>query len=121
MAERNECTASGCRGFCCLGPLFFRNLTHDQVFKYWPGAKPTLSSLAVELFKQKGVYFKKSGESYEVRIIGHCPNLNRQFDCDINDDKPPECINLALGQEDCIATRSKHSLIPYREWNYKQR
>lgn len=121
MTERNLCAESGCGAFCCLDPkMHFKKLTRDELLIYWPNAIQTLSISATELFKQKGVYFKKSGRGFTVKIVGYCPNLDERFNCKIRDDKPEACSKFGLGQDDCIAVRLTHFLPPYREWAYKQ-
>ena len=122
MPERNICSESGCKAYCCHDDIIrFEELAHEQLVEYWPGAKRTLSFVITELLKRKGVYFKKSGDGFKVKIQGRCPNIDEGFNCKLQENRPEPCLDFGVGQDNCTEVRLAHFLPPYREWAYYQR
>ncbi len=121
MPERNLCTESGCKAYCCFGPKFpWLKIDREQVLAWFPEAKQTLSISLVSFKNIKGVYYKLGGNGYRIKIVGYCPNLDEGFNCKLESNKPGPCKEYGLGQDDCIGVRLTYFLPTYREWAYQR-
>lgn len=122
MPERNLCTESGCKAYCCFGPEFPPlKIDQEQIFRWFPQAKQTFSIGFVTLINKKGVHYRLSGNEFIIKVVGYCPNLDKNFNCRLEgESKPGPCAKFALGQEGCDGTRLTYLLPTYREWRYQQ-
>lgn len=121
MTERNLCTESGCKAFCCRDPIIhFAEISDEDLLRFWPTAKKTRSLVITDIFARDGVYYERVGKGVDIKIKGYCPNIDADFNCKLQSAKPEPCANFGLGRKDCTFARLDHLLVPYGEWDCQQ-
>lgn len=109
--ERNLCKEAGCAAACCRDSFFSFSYPEKKVLEWFPDAiKVGLYQLPEQ--RVKGVYYEKlllAGA--RVRIVGDCPNLGPDDNCQIYDSRPPDCANLAVGSKDCSDFRREQQRL----------
>lgn len=62
-------------------------------------------------YVERGIYFNcTEEEGCSVAIIGRCPNLQPDFKCGKQEDKPEPCIKLMPGELACTKARKNLKL-----------
>ena len=122
MKERNLCVESGCKALCCEDPeINMDNTMEAAILKWFPNAEKMSWR---NLFRSKnanGVYYMDKGNgAFLVEINGWCPNLGTDFNCSIQDTKPPECKDFERGQDDGSLIRLDANLKTFRQWDFEQ-
>lgn len=97
--EANACKLTGCDARCCRNPwlYFFKQKEVQDFFheaKYVP--YEDLAEITVP-----GVWFTFEGKMVLVHIVGDCPHLTPENDCDIHEDKPESCEELITKNGQC--------------------
>jgi len=121
MIERNMCSESCCKAFCCLNPDFpSMDVSEEQILTWWPDAVRVISLEVADILHKSGVFYMEGEVRYQVKIKGYCPNVDEKFSCSIEERKPELCKKFGLGQDDCTSTRLTYFIPPYCEWLYNQ-
>ncbi len=102
MPERNLCKEAGCAGCCCHDSYFHYSYPVRKVLEWFPNAKH-VSDLSKQT--ENGVYYTNFLGTARVGIIGPCPNLSADGNCQINDWKPLDCLSLAICSKACSLFR----------------
>lgn len=107
MKERNLCNEAGCSASCCRDSYFSASYPESKVLGWFPEAKKVSKHDLNERLPQ-GVYYSKGlyGNS-RVRIVGVCPNLGEDNNCQIYEDRPADCANLEIDSKACSDFRSR--------------
>lgn len=117
MKEKNPCIISGCLGNCCKDIYF--ELTVFERRRIFPDAKrlDSLKELSQIPKENKGVYYtsvrrKKFSCSgmVETLIIGKCPHLRDNGNCDIYKERSHAARNFQIGSSLCNDIRKSNNL-----------
>ena len=100
----NVCKTQGCHAACCRGSYFSSSCPVEKVLEWFPNALKVGQFELPEL-RMRGVYYEVSDFGARVRIVGNCPNLGPEDNCQIYEKRPPACANVAKDSEICFASR----------------
>ena len=117
MKEINPCTFSGCFGNCCKN--MFLELTIFERKRIFPQATRvnSLKELNKIPKEKEGIYYtyvrrKKFSCSgmVEVLILGKCPHLEHNGNCDIHEERSYAARNFQIGSPLCNEIRESCGL-----------
>ena len=117
MKEYNPCRMSGCLGNCCKN--IFLELTISERKKIFPQAKRVNSLKELNQIPREnhGIYYtyvKRKKINYsgmvEALIVGDCPHLEQNGDCNIHEERSDAAKNEKIGSELCNKIRKSYNL-----------
>ena len=117
MKEMNPCKLSGCLGNCCKNIFFELSIFERK--RIFPNAirVNSLRELNQIPKENKGVYYtsvrrKKFSCSgmVEALIIGKCPHLKPDGNCDIHEERSHAARNFQIGCQLCNEIRKSYKI-----------
>ncbi len=87
------------------------NIPEKTIREIFPNAIKTDLYTLLEM-TYKGVYFSETGtQFYKIRMIGPCPNLDKDSVCQIYPERPVACKRLVIGDDYCRKARATDGLL----------
>ncbi|MBU0998638.1 YkgJ family cysteine cluster protein [Patescibacteria group bacterium] len=117
MKEYNPCRISGCLGNCCKN--IFLELSIFERKRIFPKAirVNSLKELNQTSRENNGVYYTRVRRKkfnctgmVEALIVGNCPHLKQNGDCDIHEERSDAARNEKIGSKLCNKIRRSYNL-----------
>ena len=104
----NECIKACCQASCCKDIFFLIPMTDKQILAAFPQAVKVKGYVYLSNNLPEGIYY---AHGY-IRIVGVCPNLSDDFNCNLyyNPARPNSCLRAGRYGNACVESRRRDSV-----------